>query len=606
MNSKKAGPLDVLLRLTDIKDLAGVQGAAVVANWRARFPSFPEPRVGGPQPLFALDEVLRWLRLDGPRGREIADPKPLWLWRLLVDAYVRQMSADVRTALVALVAVSRLAGDTDEWRRVVEGDDDLAALRLAARHADREAALRTTDRDTRWAHSLGDRLRPSSANAAALCQLAGALDGLRQHPVDEVLEPVLELEPGTKRRRPQRTQPVLARLMAALAGVQPDDTVLDPAAGEGDVLLAAHRASDRGSQSATVAGQDISADASFIAAVRLVLDHAHGGIAEAGDSIRDERLADRRFSVVLLDPPVVDRPSSDRDAYSLPRWIDHAIERTRPGGRTVVVVPLHEMVPVRAVRRRPDSKLQGMLLNWWSQRTLESVVVVPRGLRGDVVGPLAIVAMRNEPPPASAAGAEVPVLAVRARARELADGPIDSIVAALETGGADQLRRFHHRDVDHEVVAVGDLFDTLEAMTEGVERASVPPRSPRAAAPLDLEQVATWQFASRNARLAAQLEPLMRTADLVDSESNARRVDLGMAPHDAAALPEVVDHSKRLEEIASQLRQMERLVMRLMRADDDAEVRSGLAVLGEIVARAGRLADPWADSTPGQRPRQRR
>ncbi|MGA0895619.1 MAG: N-6 DNA methylase, partial [Ilumatobacteraceae bacterium] len=332
MNPKKAGPLDVLLRLTDIKDLAGVQGAAVVANWRARFPSFPEPRVGGPQPLFALDEVLRWLRLDGPRGREIADPKPLWLWKLLVDAYVRQMSADVRTALVALVAVSRLAGDTDEWRRVVEGDDDLAALRLAARHADREAALRTTDRDTRWAHSLGDRLRPSSANAAALCQLAGALDGLRQHPVDEVLEPVLELEPGTKRRRPQRTQPVLARLMAAMAGVQPDDMVLDPAAGEGDVLLAAHRASGRGSQSATVAGQDISADASFIAAVRLVLDHAHGGIAEAGDSIRDERLADRRFSVVLLDPPVAERPSSDRDTYSLPRWIDHAIERTRPGG----------------------------------------------------------------------------------------------------------------------------------------------------------------------------------------------------------------------------------------------------------------------------------
>ncbi|MFM7044748.1 MAG: N-6 DNA methylase [Ilumatobacteraceae bacterium] len=575
----------------------------MVANWRTRFPTFPEPRIGGPQPLFDLDEVLRWLRLDGPRGREIGDPEPLWLWRLLVEAYARMAPSDARTALTALVAVSRLAGDTDEWRRVVAAEDDQAGLRLAARHADREATQRTTDRDTRWSHSLGERLRPSSANAAALCQLAATLDELREHSIDDVLEPVLDLEPGTNRRRPQRTQPVLARLMVALAAVQPDDTVLDPATGEGDVLLAAHRASRRGTQSAAVAGQDLSADASFIAATRLVLDHARGGIAEAGDSMRNERLADRRFSVVLLDPPVVDRPSSDRDGYSLPRWIDHAIERTRPGGRTVVVMPLHELAPVRAARRRPDSKLQSMLMNWWSQRTLETLVVLPRNLRADVVGPLAIVAMRNDPPSGAAASARVPVLAVRARLRELNNGPIDSIVAALDAGGTEQLRRFHHRDVDHEVVAIGELFDTLEVMTEGVERASVPMRSSRSSAPPERDGGDGWEFASRSTRRAAQLDPMMRGA----MSPEADRVELPpMLMADWAAAPDLDDEAEPTDELVSRLRQMERLVERLMRAEDEGVVRAGLEELRDAVAEAQRLAARSAGSGVGRQARQRR
>lgn len=600
------GPLEVLLRVSDVRDLAGATGSAVVANWRTRFPTFPEPRIGGPQPLFDLDEVLRWLRLDGPRGREIGDPEPLWLWRLLVEAYARLVPAEARTALTALVAVSRLAGETDEWRRIVAAEDDLAGLRLAARHADREAAQRTTDRDTRWAHSLGERLRPSSANAAALCQLAATLDDLRERPIDDVLEPVLNLEPGTNRRRPQRTQPVLARLMVALAAVQPDDTVLDPAAGEGDVLLAAHRAGRSGAQSATVAGQDLSADASFIAATRLVLDHARGGIAEAGDSMRDERLADRQFSVVLLDPPVVDRPSSDRDGYSLPRWIDHAIERTRPGGRTVVVLPLHELAPVRAARRRPDSKLQSMLMNWWSQRTLEALVVLPRNLRADVVGPLAIVSMRNDPPSGEPVSARVPVLAVRARLRELNDGPLDSIVAALDAGGAEQLRRFHHRDVDHEVVAIGELFETLEAMTEGVERASVPLRSPRSPAPPVRDGGDAWQFASRNARLAAQLDPMMRDAMSLEADSSEAPPMRSMLMAGMAAPPDLDDQAEQIGELAPLLRQMETLVVRLMRTDDDAAVRAGLTQLRAAVAEAQHLVARSADTGVGRQARQRR
>ena len=57
--------LEILLRVADIRDLAGVGTSAVVTNWRARSPKFPEPRVGGSQPLFELHEVLDRLRGGG-------------------------------------------------------------------------------------------------------------------------------------------------------------------------------------------------------------------------------------------------------------------------------------------------------------------------------------------------------------------------------------------------------------------------------------------------------------------------------------------------------------------------------------------------------------
>src|SRR5215467_14370392 len=53
------------LTAADIARIAGV-GRAAVSNWRRRHADFPQP-VGGPatSPMFALDEVERWLAANG-------------------------------------------------------------------------------------------------------------------------------------------------------------------------------------------------------------------------------------------------------------------------------------------------------------------------------------------------------------------------------------------------------------------------------------------------------------------------------------------------------------------------------------------------------------
>lgn len=608
--------LEVLLGAADIARLAGVGGSAVVANWRTRFPNFPEPRIGGAQPRFEYREVLDWLRLDGPRGREVTEPEPAWLWPHLVEAYARQAAVgDLRTSqatpraqVVALVAVARLMGGDPDWAAMAESADPIRTLHHLARMADKHAGVMAAERSRRWTHSFAEVLRSPPETGPYLVELAETLGALRDRPLAEVLEPILDLEPGTARLRPLRTRPALARLMVALGGVRTGDTVLDPAAGEGDVLVAASSIGG-----VKVEGQELEPEATFVAATRLLLEGATGGMSEPGDSVRDDRFAGRRFSAVLLDPPVSDRPSSDRVSHALTRWVEHALAHAEPGGRIVVVLPLHELAPVRAARRRPDQKLQRVLEATFATHALDAIVVLPRGLRSDVVGPLAVLALRAEAPGTDPDRSTVAVVALRARARELEHAPdrpdrprlLENLIEALSGGDARRLREFHHPRIDHEVVPVAGVFDALEAMTEVVEQAAIsrgPRRAPRTVDSLDAlsSEEAEWALLpdsglSTNSRRAFRLDPLTReSAPRVLLERRLGAEPLTTTDERSLQLARWLSESRRdgLEAVVDLVGKAAAALRHLEDAGSgDDDVRHLREMVEHVLARARSLAD---------------
>ncbi|MFZ9628614.1 MAG: hypothetical protein ACO3C1_04600 [Ilumatobacteraceae bacterium] len=615
--------LEVLLRVADIRDLAGVGTSAVVTNWRARSPSFPEPRVGGSQPLFELEEILEWLRLDGPRGRTMKEPDPVWLWPRVVEAFLQQAEVtEPRTTLVALVAVRHLLAGSPEWRAVLTGDDPAVALRLAARAAEKVAEQRAADRraaeqrvadgaeaaveqrapESRSAAngmSLRDRLasrfKVASIGAGQLVEVARALDRVEGQTFEQQLAPVLELEGSAQRHRPQRTQPALARLLVAMGRVRPRSRVYDPAAGEGDILVAAAEAAH---DDVVVAGQDISAEASFIALTRLAVRRCHADIAEPGDSVRDDRARSARYSVVLLDPPVAARGSSS-DAYSLGRWIDHASERLLDRGRLAVVLPLHELASVRAARRRPDQRLQALIESKAETHSLDAVVLLPRGLRGDIVGPLAVLAMTSPADTAQAGSAAtgpthtVPVFAIDGRAPGAATEVVDALASAIATTPRGDLGRVQVDHVVRREVGLDQLWSTLDDLVEFVDpsRASMS-RSMSSPSRDDSDSLRAWTTLSRNSARLASLDPaVLRSFDASENEPVRMQRGPRRPPTHVDALASMLPESLDAEAIVSE--EMRSGVMR-------SGVPSGdrlAALLASMVGHAATLAATLRDDT---------
>lgn len=430
--------LEILVGVADIAGLAKVNGSAVVTNWRSRFPTFPEARVHGSQPKFELEEVLDWLRHDGPRGRSMPDPDPMWRWQRLVEAFgAAHSTAEARAQAAALVAVRTLLGGDDTWREVVSASEPRAALQRAARRAAKAAGS--------WSEVLGaqlaERLDVDPGTAVHLGQLAEALDAVlvdgRAEP-SEVLAAVLELEAKERRRSPHRTRPVLARLMASMAAVDGTDTVFDPAAGEGDVLdECARRTEGR----AVLHGQEYDAGATFIAAVRSLVRGARTALAAPGhDSLRDDQFDTERFSVVVVDPPL-------GGEYPLSAWIRHGVAHLRPDGRLVMALPLAELAPVAAARRQPDKKLQAYLSSLFDGRSsdglhLDGVMVVARRVRTDIVGPVALVALSGPARPRP--HGDVPVAWVGSRAE--VEGVVGALDDAMRAHGARGLLELESSD----------------------------------------------------------------------------------------------------------------------------------------------------------------
>jgi SAM-dependent methyltransferase len=295
---------DTLVSAADIARLADV-GRSAVSNWRRRYADFPQPAGGTPAgPLFALTAVEAWLR---EQGKLLEVPLAERAWQEL---------------------------------RAHAGDD----LHLAAALAD-----------------AGDLLTEGTLSEPAA--VAGLVAALGPADAFEVLFSRLqEMQARTAGAAPLE----VAELMAALAGEA--GTVLDPACGTGELLLAARENGAR-----RLFGQDAVADAVRLAGIRLRLTASHEG-SESAVRAEDALLRDA-FPGVLADAvlsnlsvqkrtwmPDAD-PSDPRWEFGVPprlepelAWVQHMLAHLSAGGLAVA------MLPAAAAARRPGRRIRAQLL----------------------------------------------------------------------------------------------------------------------------------------------------------------------------------------------------------------------------------------------------
>src|SRR5215469_3019538 len=316
---------ETLVAAADIARMAGV-GRSAVSNWRRRYAGFPKPVAGTPaSPLFALAEVEAWLRGN---GKLLEVPLAERAWQEL---------------------------------RARAGDD----LRLASTLGD-----------------VGERLvSGQAAEPPAVAELAAAIG-----PAD-TFEVLLSRFHETRARSAAVPAAEITELMAALAegavieGTPSESTatVLDPACGTGELLLAAR---DNGAR--RLLGQEADADLARLAGIRLRFppgDGEGGGqggeAPQTGESIvrTDNALFRDAFPGIVADavlccpPPYPRAVSQDLDAadprwvYGVPprmepelAWVQNALAHLSPAGVAVV------LMPQAAAARRPGRRIRAELL----------------------------------------------------------------------------------------------------------------------------------------------------------------------------------------------------------------------------------------------------
>ena len=300
-------PDETLVSAADIARLADV-GRSAVSNWRRRYAGFPQPAGGTPAgPLFALAEVEGWLR---GQGKLLEVPLAERAWQGL---------------------------------RAEAGDD----LHLSAALAD-----------------LGERMvRGQAPRSAGVAELVTALG-----PAD-AFEVLLSRLQETQARGTAATLADVAELMVLLAAAVLDSglggaTVLDPACGTGELVLAA-----RDAGATRLLGQDASAENARLAAVRLTLGPGEATI-RSRDALAEDAFPGLLADLVLSAPPVhrrsweSDAPATDpRWVFGVPprlepelAWAQHMLAHLSPGGLAVA------LVPAAAAARRPGRRIRAQLL----------------------------------------------------------------------------------------------------------------------------------------------------------------------------------------------------------------------------------------------------
>ena len=351
----------------DIARLAGVT-RGTVSNWRRRHDDFPEP-VGGTDasPAYDRAEVEDWLAARGA----LPELPPLErLWRAVTDAAGEEDLGRVIGHSAAALTLLSAIGVVDQ-----AGPAGSAAADAPRADVDAGSPPEVTDAGGRLNGVLEDVAREIGATPAlrGLIGRYGDAAGISITP-----------------------KPV-ADLMAGLA-VPAGGTVLDPACGTGELLIAAL---DCGA--ARVRGQELDPAPRHLAFSRLstrlqpwdVDDDAEPfgdedgpqitAYVRAGDSLLADGFTRLRADAVLCHPPFGTREwgqdelaADPRWDYGLPpksepelAWAQHALAHLKPGGRAVMLMP-------PALASRPSARrIRAELLR---RGALRAVIALPVGV----------------------------------------------------------------------------------------------------------------------------------------------------------------------------------------------------------------------------------
>lgn len=291
----------------DIARIARVS-RTTVSNWRRRHEDFPAPVGGsGNRALFDLAGVEEWLSGSG-RLPEREPHERVW-------ERVREINGGGEELGEAIAMVHELLLHLNQGNTLAVGAAE-KRLRAQPGGAGLVSAVREASRSPEQVRELSDRLHG---------HYLGFLGG-----------------------KAHITPEPLSRLVADLADVRGAE-VFDPACGTGTLLRTASRDGAVG-----LYGQEAEEATARLAQalVGLVPSGAPGRIAD-GDSLTADAFTGRPFDAVVCNPPFNQRDwgaerlaCDERWVYGVPprseselAWVQHCLAHTRPGGRTVVLMP---------------------------------------------------------------------------------------------------------------------------------------------------------------------------------------------------------------------------------------------------------------------------
>ena len=507
--------LQILVGSTELKALLKLANPAVVTNWRSRYPDFPGERISGRQPRFDAVEVIEWLQHSGPRNTEVRTVVPGEWWKRIVQAFFISAAVDSpRNTLMALLLLDQALRSTDlpqpEAGRMLAELREIEPPRGIGTRSRAASALADA---ARWAERSDARLRGLLRDPLDLMpEDAGyALDVLDaiEHTSDLTgaarLRSIISLDrDGHPKLQQRRTRTAVAELMVTLAELPPGGSLLDPAAGEGSVLLAAAKLHP----GVELLGQELDTATHAIAASRFILEGVAVDFAMPDhDSLFDDQHTGRQVSAVVIDPPF--GPS----APSLTRWLELGLGHLAEGGRLVISLPLADVIAV-GERRRVDKHLAHSVEQAAQRGALAGMVVLPRHTRKEVGGPV-LLCVFTRPDPAKMPARQVPLVVVQSRPRESGLEDVVALTEALQQHGLHGIRTDKRGSFDvrqlYAVEALSDAQRILDEPEQDESRVQLAPPDP------------PTQIAVR--KLIATSETLLAALGSLDKNSGDETVD---------------------------------------------------------------------------------